>query len=68
MQVRYDSASPDALAPHTVPVEEGLVADERSSLSPSESVERKLLAMLKDQSVPVSYKLQGTLLNGRRSR
>jgi hypothetical protein len=44
------------------PMEESLVADDRAGLTPSEMVERKLVALLKSNPLPVSQLNSGRRL------
>jgi len=44
--------------------EEMLVADERGAMRPSELVERKLVAMLKSETVPISQLHQTRRIRG----
>jgi len=46
-------------------VEESLVVDDRSALSPAQLVEDRLTRMLRDASVPVSHTRARSLLRGR---
>jgi len=64
---REGPASPGALSDVAAvqdsqpePLEESLVADARAGLTPAQMVERKLVALLKSNPLPVSHMMAGS--------
>ena len=53
-----DSAGTQGLTPP--PLEEALVTDARAGLTPAQMVERKLVALLKTNPLPVSHVMAGS--------
>ena len=60
-----DEADRFAIARFGTASDEDVVIDERSELTPSQAVENRLVALLRESSVPVSHLQIRSLLRGR---